>query len=836
MILFNEKKFRECLPAEMLSEKRFVRYFLQARPGGGFAKIPLASHADPETWSSFDDAVAALEPGKEQGIGYCFLGGEIQALDIDHCRNPKTGKLCNEAMLLLSRIPSWAEYSVSGAGIHLLFKGEVRGKQLTETCIQFWNSKNSPRFFALTCDMVGAAFTTLKDIGEEFNYIFATARHVSAKIREELQAIDPEQWAALPVEPAPNKKVSETRSAGRPKKARPLHKDFKIEDFLNHYGLEIANIAKKDIGVCYRLMSCPIKGAPHVGQNSTTTNFILLKGGGLGFQCESTGCVESTCTDALAALTKTKGEYPHPIYKERGQLTPGAILINHELTRYVIEAEKVLIEKEELQYYSRSNDLVKPILTRDADQVKGLDRDKWAVIIQSADVLSLQRDLSAHATFMAYSTAKDSFSLAAPTESLARHLINRVEKNLTNYRRLNAVTQAPCLLPSGSVLQKPGYEESVLFMLRHDHFPEIPTEPTKEQATAGLKKFDPIFHKFCYVRDAGEAWDKTTSHAASLAAVLSLIGRTALPTIPLFGVTAVTRGSGKTKLVEAICQSVIGGHPTRVAWRDEDELEKLLAPLLRGADRASLIDNISRPLKSDCLCLALTAREYAARILGKSERQRVLNNTVFFATGNNLAIEGDLARRSLLIRLDPGVEQPETLHFDFDPVARAREMYAELVSAALTALRAYIVAGKPWGLSRAKLGSFEEWDALICGCLHWLGYADPVATAKHVAHYDPERAAGLELLRTWHSDYGEVPIPLSKIRKDKSETYELLKSRGDEWNPEIIAFRLRRLEGRIIAGYKLHRSERTSESRLYLMVVRLDGKETKFDDDNEVQQ
>src|SRR4029077_6597641 len=135
-----------------------------------------------------------------QGLRYCFLGGEIQALDVDHCRNPKTGQICNEAMLLLSRLPSWAEYSVSGQGIHVLFKGNVRGKELRTQCLQFWNSKNSPRFFALTCEMVGEAFTKLKDIGDEFNIVFSTARHISAKIREELKTVDSEQWVTLPVE------------------------------------------------------------------------------------------------------------------------------------------------------------------------------------------------------------------------------------------------------------------------------------------------------------------------------------------------------------------------------------------------------------------------------------------------------------------------------------------------------------------------------------------------------------------------------------------------------------------------------------------------------------
>src|SRR5690242_2465007 len=77
--LFDEAKFRACIPAEMLKEKRWVRYFLKPKPEGGTAKVPLGNHSDQNTWSTFDGAVAELE-NDQQGIGYCLLGGDIHAL------------------------------------------------------------------------------------------------------------------------------------------------------------------------------------------------------------------------------------------------------------------------------------------------------------------------------------------------------------------------------------------------------------------------------------------------------------------------------------------------------------------------------------------------------------------------------------------------------------------------------------------------------------------------------------------------------------------------------------------------------------------------------------
>lgn len=312
---FDAKKFRAALPAEMLVEKRWVRYFLKPKPEGGTAKIPLGNHSDPNTWSSFDDCVAKIE-NDQQGIGYNFLGGDIHGLDIDHCRNPKTGVICNEAMLLLSRLPSWSEFSVSGCGLHVLFMGNVRGKQLTETCLQYWNPKNSPRFFAITCDMVGDAFSQLKNIGDDFNYIFATAKHISAKIREELKAVDHEQWVALPGEREPQEAVSREKTKS---KTRKVVKDFDLKDFLAFYNIPIDNETDNEIGHCVRVTTCPVKGQPHVGQNGTTTNFVYpTKDGGFAFHCQSTGCVDYGIGDVIKKLAgESHGPYPSSIYEKR---------------------------------------------------------------------------------------------------------------------------------------------------------------------------------------------------------------------------------------------------------------------------------------------------------------------------------------------------------------------------------------------------------------------------------------------------------------------------------------------------------------------------------------
>jgi P4 family phage/plasmid primase-like protien len=313
-----EKKIRASAWKDYLNEKRWCAWFKgDPKPDGdGFAKVPVGSHSSPDGWNTFDELCAKLKPG--QGFGFNFFGGDLHPLDLDHVRNNNNGNICPEAMLLLSRLQTFSEISISGRGLHVLFRGSVRGHQLGETCVQYWHPAKAPRFFTVTGDVIGQAFSTIRDVGEEFNYVFSTAAHISAKCREELATIDPDQYVKLPAEPV--KKATRERAKPTEKK-RQRHADFNMEEFLEWAGLSVDNTTNNEIGKCYRVTSCPIKGEPHVGQNGTTTNFGLTADGGLMFHCQSTGCVEYHFSDVLRMLEEKHGKYPGKLWKEE-QILP----------------------------------------------------------------------------------------------------------------------------------------------------------------------------------------------------------------------------------------------------------------------------------------------------------------------------------------------------------------------------------------------------------------------------------------------------------------------------------------------------------------------------------
>jgi putative DNA primase/helicase len=92
--------------------------------------------------------------------------------------------------------------------------------------------------------------------------------------------------------------------------------------------------------------------------------------------------------------------------------------------------------------------------------------------------------------------------------------------------------------------------------------------------------------------------------------------------------------------------------------RDPDEWRKRLVAKLRNAP-AYLVDNLRRALDSGALAMTLTAGEIEDRLLGVSETVTLPVRCTLAATANNPQVSDEMARRSVRIRLDTGMEFPE---------------------------------------------------------------------------------------------------------------------------------------------------------------------------------
>jgi len=79
---------------------------------------------DPATWSSYDEACAARDRFCCDGIGFVFTCDDpYVGIDLDHCRDPRSGQIVPEAQAIIDEFATYAEASVSGSGVHLILRG-----------------------------------------------------------------------------------------------------------------------------------------------------------------------------------------------------------------------------------------------------------------------------------------------------------------------------------------------------------------------------------------------------------------------------------------------------------------------------------------------------------------------------------------------------------------------------------------------------------------------------------------------------------------------------------------------------------------------------------------
>jgi putative DNA primase/helicase len=81
-----------------------------------------ASSTNPATWCDFETALAAVQEGHCDGLGFA-LGDGWAGIDIDNAMGERG--LNREANAIVSEFESYAEVSVSRTGVHILVHGEV---------------------------------------------------------------------------------------------------------------------------------------------------------------------------------------------------------------------------------------------------------------------------------------------------------------------------------------------------------------------------------------------------------------------------------------------------------------------------------------------------------------------------------------------------------------------------------------------------------------------------------------------------------------------------------------------------------------------------------------
>lgn len=182
----------ENIPQELKKLKQWVCWKAEER-NGKISKVPInaktggyAMSNNPSTWTDFETAVK--ESVKYNGIGF-MLGNGIFGIDLDDMDDEiekfKNGDSNNIVSEFIHSLGSYAEYSPSGKGIHIICKGKLPPGGRRKGNFEFYESG---RFFTMTGN-IASEYTEVVDCTETVKYLHSkyigasaqyNTRHVAA--------------------------------------------------------------------------------------------------------------------------------------------------------------------------------------------------------------------------------------------------------------------------------------------------------------------------------------------------------------------------------------------------------------------------------------------------------------------------------------------------------------------------------------------------------------------------------------------------------------------------------------------------------------------------------
>ena len=163
------------IPEELKTHKQWVAWKAVPNNNGKITKIPVnsntggnASPTNPATWVTFEDACTYYAQHKDNGIagiGFVFTQNDpFCGVDLDDCRDPKTGQFEDRAVDILKDLNSYCEISPSDTGVKIFLKGNLRGHGRNFGNVEMYDTG---RFFTLTGETFNGYPKTIEDRSAE---------------------------------------------------------------------------------------------------------------------------------------------------------------------------------------------------------------------------------------------------------------------------------------------------------------------------------------------------------------------------------------------------------------------------------------------------------------------------------------------------------------------------------------------------------------------------------------------------------------------------------------------------------------------------------------------
>jgi hypothetical protein len=350
-----------------------------------------------------------------------------------------------------------------------------------------------------------------------------------------------------------------------------------------------------------------------------------------------------------------------------------------------------------------------------------------------------------------------------PTK-LTRHDIDQLietvlrRPELLPAAHLTGIVRVPFLTETGRLVTKNGYDaQSGRYLDAGEDLADLaisdaPTPSDRDAASAQL----------LYIADEF-SWADDASRANYLGALLTPAILPCLPghaCVPHLLVDKPAPGSGATYSLQTIGAIYEGGVPSvdRASRMDNiEEWEKSILGVLKKRSSIVIFDNIEEPIGNQVLFALATTRRYSGRMLGHNDVLSFSVDTLVCYSGNNIRPVDDMLRRIFMARIDTGLEHPEDRVFAHDLLANVARDRRQIITAILTLIRAYFVAGCPKG-QVAPFASYDLWAQAVGGMLTLAGIHGFLTNRGAIRTSADEEGAAwatfLKVIKAWQPEDG----------------------------------------------------------------------------------
>ncbi|SCL21338.1 hypothetical protein GA0070616_2273 [Micromonospora nigra] len=369
---------------------------------------------------------------------------------------------------------------------------------------------------------------------------------------------------------------------------------------------------------------------------------------------------------------------------------------------------------------------------------------------------------------------------------------------------LRGIIGAPVLRRDGTLLQRPGYDPATgLYLASKVALPPVPDEPTREQVDQAR-----TFLLGRFLRDFpwASAADRANYVALLATPILRHFTRSLTPfalidaTMPSSGKTILTAGPGM----------LYGQRVMTWAYSDE-ELRKSITAVLAEQVGVVIWDNLAEGTVIDSAVLAqlVTSGVWSDRQLGASRNVATVNDRLWMATGNNLQVGGDMASRTVRVRLDPNMPRPELRDQRGFGIPHLDQWITDPGNQ-LTVLWHLLVLVLDWTrrgaprVSGLSMRQFTPWAQALGGFLAHHGIDGFLTNAADIREIDEDETRWRAFLTCWHDRHGGRAMTAAELRQD-AEPMHLGSDVNDPWDGQFITTHNGRLPnplqlGRLLTG------------------------------------